>query len=137
MVFLDYASIKGQTIEERLYNLYIKAKTDLEWLQDSLIGFIDSQKQRAIKDEISKEAHVTMFATSSMAKNGLLRNLTSNFSNEHFVLEDDNNFNNDLLRTSLEIMPTENVVPGNYMLTVSARYNNDITISKVVDLNIT
>jgi len=33
----------------------------------------------------------------------------------------------------LEIKPTEKVVHGNYTLTISARYENSVTYSKIVD----
>jgi hypothetical protein len=31
-------------------------------------------------------------------------------------------------------LATKNVIPGNYTLTVSARYENSITYSKILDL---
>ncbi|MGZ5548553.1 MAG: hypothetical protein ACXWFZ_11445 [Nitrososphaeraceae archaeon] len=35
---------------------------------------------------------------------------------------------------TLDIKPTKNVIPGNYTLTVSARYENSITYSKIIDM---
>lgn len=53
-VFLDFINIKGATIEERLYNFYQKAKSNADWLQDSLIQFIMIQKERSSKGEIAE-----------------------------------------------------------------------------------
>ena len=43
-VFLNFISIEGSNLQEKLYNLYIHAKGDTEWLQDSLLDFIIFQK---------------------------------------------------------------------------------------------
>jgi hypothetical protein len=53
-VFLNFIDIEGATLEERLYNFYQRAKSNLDWLQDSLIQFIMFQKGRAVKGEISE-----------------------------------------------------------------------------------
>ena len=72
---------------------------------------------------------VKMFVSSSISKSGQLWNITGNFSNDEFLISE----------ISLTIMPynltldiklTKNVIPGNYTLTVSARYENSITYSK-------
>jgi virginiamycin B lyase len=75
-----------------------------------------------------------MFATSSIAKNGQLWNITNKFDKSVFSAS--NAFVSSLepLKTTLYLSPTETVVPGNYTLTVSARYNDEITYSKVIDL---
>ena len=51
-VFLNFIDIKGWNLQEKLYNLYVQAKQDTEWLQDSLIDFIVFQKERVDKGEI-------------------------------------------------------------------------------------
>ena len=84
-------------------------------------------------------ANITMFATSSISKKGALTNLTSNFSQNLFSLKNttyDTTVPAQPLKTTLEIKPTENATPGNYTLTISARYNNEITYSKIIDLDI-
>ena len=53
-VFLDFIGIKDQPFEERLDDLYIQSKKNVEWLQDSLIEFIEFQKERAGRDEIQE-----------------------------------------------------------------------------------
>ena len=52
-VFLNFINIDGATLEERLYNFYQRAKSDADWLQDSLIQFIMLQKEKAAKGEIA------------------------------------------------------------------------------------
>ncbi len=42
------------SLQEKLYNLYKKAKSDTEWLQDSLIDFIVFQKARVSRGEITE-----------------------------------------------------------------------------------
>ncbi len=51
-VFLNFIDIEGSNLQEKLYNLYVQAKQDTEWLQDSLIDFIVFQKERVDKGEI-------------------------------------------------------------------------------------
>ncbi len=53
-VFLKFIDMKGSNLEERLYNLYNKSKSNTEWLQDSLIDFIIFQKERAARGEITE-----------------------------------------------------------------------------------
>jgi hypothetical protein len=48
-VFLIFIKIEGSTLEERLYSLYNKSKSNTDWLQDSLIDFIMFQKERAAR----------------------------------------------------------------------------------------
>ncbi len=52
-VFLHFINIEGLNLQEKLFNLYHKAKSDTEWLQDSLLDFIVSQKERASRGEIT------------------------------------------------------------------------------------
>jgi hypothetical protein len=50
--FLDFVEIRGSNIEIRINSLYHQAIQDSEWLQNSLIDFIISQKERVKKKEI-------------------------------------------------------------------------------------
>lgn len=52
-VFLHFINIDGLNLQEKLYNLYNKARSDTEWFQDSLIDFIVFQKERASRGEIA------------------------------------------------------------------------------------
>ncbi|MGN6623762.1 MAG: Vgb family protein, partial [Candidatus Nitrosocosmicus sp.] len=91
----------------------------------------------------NKSSNITMYATSSISKLGKLSNLTSSFSTERFSIPVNNNstamsFSSSNLpyKTTLKINPIKSVNPGNYTLTISARYNHDVTISKIINLNI-
>ncbi|MGN6348330.1 MAG: Vgb family protein [Candidatus Nitrosocosmicus sp.] len=91
----------------------------------------------------NKSSNITMYATSSISKLGKLSNLTSSFSTERFSIPVNNNStamssssSNLPYKTTLKINPIKSVNPGNYTLTISARYNHDVTISKIIDLNI-
>ena len=96
----------------------------------------ESSKMSSFDNLSDKPFNITMFATSSIAKNGQLWNLTSNFDKRTFSVSDLPISSLLPLKTTLYISPTETVVPGNYTLTVSARYNNEITYSKIIDLHI-
>ena len=84
-----------------------------------------------------------MSVTSSISKDGKLSNLTSNFSQDSIPIKDLGLVSSNIpqigssapYKISLEVNPTEGgVTPGNYTLTITARYGSDIAISKIVDL---
>ena len=87
--------------------------------------------------------NITLSITSSISKDGKLGNLTSNFSQDSIPIEDLGSVSSNSpqigsstpYKISLEVNPTEgDVTPGNYTLTITARYGGDIAISKIVDL---
>ncbi len=87
--------------------------------------------------------NITMSVTSSISKDGKLSNLTSNFSQDSIPIKDLGSVSSNSpqigsstpYKISLEVNPTEGgVTPGNYTLTITARYGSDIAISKIVDL---
>ena len=87
--------------------------------------------------------NITLSITSSISKDGKLGNLTSNFSQDSVPIEDLGSVSSNSpqigpstpYKISLEVKPTEgDVIPGNYTLTITARYGGDIAISKIVDL---
>ena len=89
-------------------------------------------------NNMDNPVNVTMGVTSSIAKNGKLANITSSFSQYTISLEKSAS---DIgpspqSKTTLEINPTKDVIPGNYTLTISAKYGKDITVSKMVDIEI-
>lgn len=88
-----------------------------------------------INDGLKKSANISMHTTSSISKSGILWNLTSNFSEDQFTVPYNHSYS-EPLKTTLEINPTTQAVPGNYTLTISARYNNDLTYSKIIDMTI-
>ena len=88
---------------------------------------IDLQK---FKDD--DDGRIKMFVSSSISKSGQLWNITGNFSNDEFLISEISPtvpYN-----LTLDIKPTKKVIPGNYTLTVSARYENTITYSKIIDM---
>ncbi len=87
--------------------------------------------------------NITMSVTSSISKDGKLSNLTSNFSQGSIPIKDLGSVSSNSpqigpstpYKISLEVNHTEGgVTPGNYTLTITARYGSDIAISKIVDL---
>ena len=56
-VFLTFLKLNGKTIEERTNQLFRHIKKELvEWLQNQLLEFIESQKERVTKGEISESS---------------------------------------------------------------------------------
>jgi virginiamycin B lyase len=121
-IVIDKANGKGDIVDIYLYN----------------------NRSLSNSQEDNKSSNITMYATSSLSKLGTLSNLTSSFSKDKFPIPiQDNNTStssshpfNTPYKTTLKIEPTKSVVPGNYTLTISARYNKDITVSKIIDLDI-
>ncbi|MGD9671895.1 MAG: hypothetical protein AB7U98_00275 [Candidatus Nitrosocosmicus sp.] len=95
-------------------------------------------------NEFNDPANITMFVTSSKSTTGELSNLTSSFSVENFTMESNanqsSNFNaSEVIKTyntTLNINPENGLEPGNHTLTISARYNNDLTVSKIIDMEV-
>jgi virginiamycin B lyase len=132
----------GVLPKEKINNLPISLSVS----KDKMV--IDSKRNKGDTIDVSiypnklndsgKTANITMLVTSSISKNGALTNLTSNFSQSLFSLNPTygTTLPAEPFKTTLEIKPTENVTLGNYTLTISARYNNEITYSKIIDLDI-
>jgi virginiamycin B lyase len=92
-----------------------------------------------ITNDIDQPMNITMDVTSSIAKNGKLANLTSSFSQDNILVIEKPISEvgpSPQLKTTLEISPTRDLIPGNYTLTISAKHDKDITVSKIVDLEI-
>lgn len=84
-------------------------------------------------------ANISMFVTSSISKSGQLVNLTNTLSKNQLQLSEipinkPFNITLDINPHNITTTTTNNVNAGNYTLTISARYNNDITVSKIIDL---
>ena len=100
---------------------------------------INSTTGNEAANSLNKPLNITMDVTSSIAKNGKLTNLTSSFSQDNITTGKrpaDEIGPSPPLNTTLTIAPTKDVIPGNYTLTVSAKPNKDITVSKIVDIEI-
>jgi len=91
-------------------------------------NFNNSNTANTVSNEL-----INLFVTSSISKTGQLWNLTSKFNKDQFMISDIPSFK-EPYKVTLEINPTNNIVPGNYTLTISARYDNIITYSKIIDL---
>lgn len=94
------------------------------------------EKESALQQE---RANITVYATSSISKYGYLWKMTSKFEKNSFIIDDNISLlsnSTESIRNTFELSPTKDVIPGNYTLTIGARYNNDITYSKVIDLQV-
>ena len=92
-----------------------------------------------ITSQINSPKIITMDTTSSLAKDGKLVNITASFSQDTLSIEGKPATEigpSPEPKTSLEIHPTNEVIPGNYTLTISAKHDKDVTVSKIVDLEI-
>ena len=73
-----------------------------------------------------------MTVAGTMSYTGKLWNLTDQFDKEKFYFPDGRR---DPHIVTLKLTPDQDLVPGNYMLTVGARYGT-VTYSKMVNLNV-
>jgi virginiamycin B lyase len=76
------------------------------------------------------EEPVKMTIAGSISSSGRLWNVTSQFSKDTFYFSKDSM---DPYMVNLKVKPTQDLVPGNYTLTVGARYDS-MTYSKIVSL---
>ena len=123
-ISLDKASGKGDSVDILMY-------------KNNSNPLINNSNKSLTNQSSSQLSNITMFATSSISKIGSLLNMTGSFSPDRFYITNDDTSNSSQpLKTILKIEPSKDVVPGNYTLTISARYNNEVTYSKIIDLNI-
>ena len=123
-ISLDKASGKGDSVDILIY-------------KNNSNPLINNSNKSLTNQSSTQLSNITMFATSSISKIGSLLNMTGSFSPDRFYITNDDTSNSSQpLKTILKIEPSKDVVPGNYTLTISARYNNEVTYSKIIDLNI-
>lgn len=128
-VVLDPINNKGDAIDLYLYKKNITNTT---------YGNGSSSNNSLLTNESSFDKEdtkiINMFVTSSLSKSGQLMNLSATFTKDQFPISDIS-FDKPL-KITLNVNSTtaESVVPGNHTLTISARYGNDITYSKIIDL---
>lgn len=123
VIELNSRENKGDTINISLYNNnQINNKNN----ETDLIKLNNNNKKES-------DDKVKMLVSSSISKSGILWNITGSFSKEEFLMSEINptTMSYNLI---LEVKPTKNVVSGNYTLTISARYENIITYSKILDM---
>ena len=87
---------------------------------------------RSSLDEGVEEKPVQMTVAGTLSYTGKLWNLTGQFIKEKFYFPKGST---DPHIVTLKLTPNQDLVPGNYMLTVGARYGT-VTYSKMVNLNV-
>ena len=137
----DKMIIDGQNKTGDAIDIFIdKNSFNASKITDSTIG---NGNGSSSNKGLLEPVNITMSVTSSISKDGNLSNLTSNFSQDSVPIEDLASVSSTSsqigpstpYKISLEVNPTEgDVTPGNYTLTITARYGGDIAISKIVDL---
>lgn len=123
VIELNSRENKGDTINISLYN---NNQINNRNNETDLIKLNNNNKKES-------DDKVKMLVSSSISKSGILWNITGSFSKEEFLMSEINptTMSYNLI---LEVKPTKNVVSGNYTLTISARYENIITYSKILDM---
>ncbi len=94
--------------------------------------FVYPNRSNLIENGEGKNLPVRMTVAGTMSYTGKLWNLTGQFSEEEFYFPEKGT---DPYIIRLKLTPTQDLVPGNYTLTVGARYGT-VTYSQIVDLNI-
>jgi virginiamycin B lyase len=125
-VVIDRKTGKGDTVDILIY-------------KNNLSKTATNNDAAKLSNDSENPSNITMFATSSLSPLGGLGNVTGNFTIASFEIADVPVNSKDLTqpyKTTLKLNPTNSVDTGNHTLTISARYNNDITVSKIVDLDI-
>lgn len=112
-ITLDRANNIGDTLEITIYSNLVDNKTI------------------STNNTDDNNTSVAMSVTSSISKNGKLENLTSSFDPRTISIE---NIDSKPFETVLKIDPKQGVIPGNYTLTITAKYGDEISISKIVDM---
>jgi virginiamycin B lyase len=97
--------------------------------EDSLLIFIH-QKNYNNNKESKLKGPINMTIAGSMSPSGRLWNISSQFSENSFSFSDDDS---NLHTVKLTLYPTPDLIPGNYTLTIGARYGT-VTYSKMVSM---
>ena len=86
--------------------------------------------------KLNEPINITMSATSSISKNGKLDNFRAQFSPTYLIVSEPqlSSTSSSPQIISFKIESTKGVIPGNYTLTISAKYNDDLTVSKIIDM---
>ncbi|MDN5845423.1 MAG: hypothetical protein L0H53_04020 [Candidatus Nitrosocosmicus sp.] len=137
---IDSSNNIGDSVEVYVSKSNSQALDGSSSSSDGLSNYTTTQNSNS---EFNDSANITMFVTSSKSDTGELSNLTSKFSTKNFTIESTNPRSEinatEVIRTyntTLDINPAEGLEPGNHTLTISARYNNDLTVSKIIDMEI-
>ncbi|MGD1834204.1 MAG: hypothetical protein ACPKQO_00600 [Nitrososphaeraceae archaeon] len=139
--FLDYKKISNLPISLSLSKEEIVLDKKINLLKDTIQIYVNKniEQENKVNDsttnfynQFESDKYIEMIISSTISKTGRLWNMTHNFEkNNIFMYEipDDGP-----LKINLELIADKNIVPGNYTLTISARYDNIVTYSKIIDL---
>jgi virginiamycin B lyase len=133
-ITLDREGNRGDALDIYVYNTL---SSNLSTSTSPLINEVELYSDISNNDTKLKESmNISMAATSSISKNGKLDNLTAQFSPESLIVSEPelSNTSSSPQTTSFKIEPTKEAIPGNYTLTISAKYNDDLTVSKIIDM---
>ena len=124
-VTLDSTNLKGDDLDIYIYTNPINSNKTANFTNNE--SGLDATKA------------LSMDLTSSISKDGKLANLSGSFSNPSLSIQRQINSSTseDIAVPSiinLKVDPIEGVIPGNYTLTISAKLDTDLTISKIIDL---
>lgn len=119
-IIIDTKNSKGDTLDIYIYNNLLN---------------VPFHTGSLLKGSDSKTANVSIFVSSSLSKSGQLINLTQNLSKNQLYLSEISLDKPFVIKMDVFPNITSNQIDaGNHTLTVSARYNSDITVSKIIDL---
>lgn len=119
-MIIDTKNSKGDTLDIYLYNNLLNVPLTAKSL---------------LNESESKTPNISMFVSSSLSKSGQLVNLTNTLSKNLLYLSEISLDKPYVIK--LDVFPNttlNQINVGNYTLTISARYNSDITVSKIIDL---
>ena len=135
---LDRTSGKGDTLDVMVYENPVVTNSKMN-PSDYNISHFEGKVNQSIFDRANQ--NLTLAVTSSISKDGKLVNMTSNFSELKMVDRHQNDTNEKMEYanpnprvSTFTINSKSGLVPGEYTLTISVNHNDDLTVSKVVDL---
>ena len=133
-ITLDRESNRGDVLDIYVYNTLSNnlSTTTSPLINASRLNYDVSNNDTKLDEPIN----ITMSVTSSISKNGKLDNLTAQFSPTSLIITEPllSSTSPSPQITSLTIEPTKEVIPGNYTVTISAKYNDDLIVSKIIDM---
>ena len=99
------------------------------------------EKHSEDNNPIAPNNQVKLTTATSITQSGKLWNITTNFDNDTIYLDNastiyNDNYDTDPYSIEMEVKPIKGIVPGNYTLTIGARYGS-ISYSKIIDLVVT
>lgn len=95
-------------------------------------------REHSKDNKLIPDGPVKITTATSITPSGKLWNITTNFDNDTIYLDNGNmtdskNYHNNQYSINMEIKPIKGLHPGNYTLTLGARYES-VSYSKIIDL---